>query len=147
MFESAPTINIQYLLKTIFKKLKYQIRLDRECYNSNYIKRKDYKHNILTSFLFVKKFSSSQIIFKFLNPTLLNILLIISAVVYVASKLSPIPTALDNRSIDCNHICLDMINLHIIVFSSVSSVVVAGAAAPPAARAEAGRSSWAAKWH
>ena len=64
--------------------------------------------------------------------------------VYVVSKLLAIPAALDNRSIDCNHICLDMINLHIIVFSSVSSVVraagwLAGAAAPPATRAEAGR--------
>lgn len=43
--------------------------------------------------------------------------------IYVAPKLTAIPAALDNRSIDCNHICLDMINLHIIVFSSVSSVV------------------------
>ena len=64
--------------------------------------------------------------------------------VYVVSKLLAIPADLDNRSIDCNHICLDMINLHIIVFSSVSSVVraagwLAGAAAPTVARAEASR--------
>ena len=60
------------------------------------------------------------------------------------SYITTVPAALDNRSIDCNHICLDMINLHIIVFSSVSSVVraagwLAGAAAPPVARAEASR--------
>ena len=60
--------------------------------------------------------------------------------VYVVSKLLAIPAALDNRSIDCNHICLDMINLHIIVFSSVSSVVrAAGWLAGQPRRRPAGR--------